>query len=437
MPESLKLELLNLLGVGVQIFFVFAFGACVGSLTNVLVYRMPKGLGVVSPPSRCPKCDTKLSWRDNIPVFGWVFLRGKCRYCKVAISPEYPLVELSVGMLWVLLFSLWYLVGANATFLGVDWGSVRPEWALNGLGQTWPEFVVLVGLMSSLFAMLLMDLKTFTVRLELAWVPVGVAVLFMPAHAAWIEHNTLLGEWYHHSAMSEWSMPLPGMEPWDWIGVAIGATVGLLGSIVLMRVGLIGRSFADYDEWEKGELARIEQERAVSGEKQPEADDPHMWIRYPKARREMVREMAFLGPPVALGLVGTQLGGWLGVAAYPLWAQVLGGVLLGYLIGGGVVWGVRILGTLLFGKEAMGLGDVHVVAAIGACLGWIDAVLAFFAAAFVGLAFALIGSLTGGRIGRMLPYIPCLAIATLLVLLCKPLIEQGLSNLTHGPVDLP
>ena len=50
--------------------FVFAFGACVGSLINVLVYRLPLGLDVVRPQSRCPKCDHKLTWRENIPILG-------------------------------------------------------------------------------------------------------------------------------------------------------------------------------------------------------------------------------------------------------------------------------------------------------------------------------------------------------------------------------
>jgi leader peptidase (prepilin peptidase)/N-methyltransferase len=123
----------------------------------------------------------------------------------------------------------------------------------------------------------------------------------------------------------------------------------------------------------------------------------------------------------------------------PLWLSVLGGVLLGYLVGGGVVWGTRIAGSLGFGKEAMGLGDVHLMAAVGACLGWIDAVLAFFLAAFVGVAWAVLGVVAGGKVKRSMPYGPFLAVATLLVLFCKPLIERGLTRLLHAevPINLP
>jgi prepilin signal peptidase PulO-like enzyme (type II secretory pathway) len=121
----------------------------------------------------------------------------------------------------------------------------------------------------------------------------------------------------------------------------------------------------------------------------------------------------------------------------PLWFSALSACLMGYLIGGGVVWAVRILGSLLFGKEAMGLGDVHLMAAVGAVLGWIDATLAFFVAAFVGLAWALLGAVFRGGMLKHLPYGPHLAVATVLVLLCKPLIEMGLSALTGHRVNLP
>jgi leader peptidase (prepilin peptidase)/N-methyltransferase len=125
----------------------------------------------------------------------------------------------------------------------------------------------------------------------------------------------------------------------------------------------------------------------------------------------------------------------------PLWLNVLAGVFLGYLIGGGVVWLVRIAGTLAFNKDAMGLGDVHIMAAVGAVLGWVDATLAFFLAAFVGLAVEIVSRLAAGKSGlrRAIPYGPSLAIASVLVLLFKPLIELGLTKLSGAgtPVNLP
>jgi leader peptidase (prepilin peptidase) / N-methyltransferase len=76
-------------------------GACVGSFLNVCVYRWPEGLSVIRPPSRCPACETPIRWRDNLPVVGWLLLRGRCRACGAPISAQYPLIELTTASLWV------------------------------------------------------------------------------------------------------------------------------------------------------------------------------------------------------------------------------------------------------------------------------------------------------------------------------------------------
>jgi leader peptidase (prepilin peptidase)/N-methyltransferase len=80
---------------------VFALGLAFGSFLNVCIYRLPRGMSVVLPASKCPKCDTPIKLYDNIPVFGWVFLRGRCRACQRAISPRYMLVELLTGVLFL------------------------------------------------------------------------------------------------------------------------------------------------------------------------------------------------------------------------------------------------------------------------------------------------------------------------------------------------
>ena len=80
---------------------VFVLGASIGSFLNVVIYRIPAGLSLLNPPSRCPKCLHRLKAYDNVPVFGWLWLRGKCRYCKTAIAPRYPIVEATTGLLFV------------------------------------------------------------------------------------------------------------------------------------------------------------------------------------------------------------------------------------------------------------------------------------------------------------------------------------------------
>ena len=76
------------------------FGLLIGSFLNVVVYRVPAGASLVSPPSACPHCSTPISPRDNVPVLSWLLLRGRCRTCAEPISVRYPLVELGTGVLF-------------------------------------------------------------------------------------------------------------------------------------------------------------------------------------------------------------------------------------------------------------------------------------------------------------------------------------------------
>lgn len=81
--------------------FAGLFGAVIGSFLNVVVYRLPRHESLVSPPSRCPDCGTEIKPYDNVPVLGWLWLRGRCRACKASISPRYPLVEATCAALAV------------------------------------------------------------------------------------------------------------------------------------------------------------------------------------------------------------------------------------------------------------------------------------------------------------------------------------------------
>lgn len=88
---------------GIAAVYVFTLGAVLGSFLNVVIYRLPRGLNIVRPRSRCPACATPIQMRDNLPVLGWLLLRGKCRICGGPISPRYPLVEAAIGTLLLLL----------------------------------------------------------------------------------------------------------------------------------------------------------------------------------------------------------------------------------------------------------------------------------------------------------------------------------------------
>jgi leader peptidase (prepilin peptidase)/N-methyltransferase len=76
-------------------------GAVIGSFLNVVVYRLPRGMSLSVPGSHCPQCQHAIRWYDNLPVLGWLKLGGKCRDCKAAISPRYPLVEALVACIFI------------------------------------------------------------------------------------------------------------------------------------------------------------------------------------------------------------------------------------------------------------------------------------------------------------------------------------------------
>ncbi|MDR3586649.1 MAG: prepilin peptidase [Desulfosporosinus sp.] len=96
---------------------IFVFGLIIGSFLNVCIYRIPQGESIVSPPSHCPNCGTRLKPLDLIPLLSYLICRGKCRYCGLKISPRYLLVELLTGLVSVALFFKYGLTVDFAAFL--------------------------------------------------------------------------------------------------------------------------------------------------------------------------------------------------------------------------------------------------------------------------------------------------------------------------------
>ncbi len=90
---------------------VTVLGLLIGSFLNVVVWRVPRGESVVSPPSACPRCGARIAWYDNLPVVSWLVLRGRCRRCHEPISVRYPLVEAGTGLLF----------GLVAWHFGISW----------------------------------------------------------------------------------------------------------------------------------------------------------------------------------------------------------------------------------------------------------------------------------------------------------------------------
>jgi leader peptidase (prepilin peptidase)/N-methyltransferase len=298
----------------------------------------------------------------------------------------------------VYLVLFWPLRGSWVADIGGDW------WTLAGFGSAWPAYGVMVALLSALVAATVVDARTFLI-------PAGITTtLMLAAFAGWALQAMLPSP---TPAMASFPIPL---ATWPVVWITLGAAAGTLIACVLLRTGRIRRSFADYEDYV------------------PEGD---VLAEYPHGRREMGIEILFLLPILLGGIAGWGIHILLQPeGSPPELLEVLGGSAFGWFIGGGLVWAIRILGTLAFGREAMGMGDVHLLAGIGAALGWIDPIRIFFLAPFIALAWIAVTRLVAtlrGRSTRELPYGPHLAAATVLVMVARPFVDELQRMLLQPP----
>ena len=359
--------------------FLFLVGACVGSFLNVVIYRLPRGQSIVFPPSHCPLCGRAIKWYDNIPILGWLRLRGKCRWCSGAISPRYPIIELLTAVLVSGLYVCYFVL--------------RLRDGIGEFTEDWPMFVAHAALLCGLLAASAVDIELFIVPLQVMWVCAAAGI----AASAFRPHAFL--------------RPVsPALS-----AVSVGVIVGLIAAWMLLRLGRIRPSFIDVADKPitdvRGSGVAITAQDGVN------------------PRKEILREVLFLAPAIVLGiaayLVATKIpvierfcNGLIGETASGVISRNLAsgmGAVFGMLVGAAWIWGARIFGTLGFGKEAMGMGDVHILAAVGAVAGWKVATLVFFVSPMFGLVWALHLLITRGK--RELPYGPWLALGTLVVLL--------------------
>ena len=121
-------------------FWFFVVGSCVGSFLNVVIYRVPLRLSVFSKRSHCPGCGEPIQGRDNLPLVGWLKLGGRCRHCRMAIASRYPLVELTTGLIFLLLYFIELISGGTNIpvrppnlHAGALWILFYTKWDLVGL----------------------------------------------------------------------------------------------------------------------------------------------------------------------------------------------------------------------------------------------------------------------------------------------------------------
>ncbi len=200
--------------------FVALLGLLIGSFLNVVIWRVPRGESVASPPSHCPGCAAEISPRDNIPVLSWLLLRGRCRHCGAPISIRYPAVELLTAVLF----------GAMAARFGLSWEL--------------PAYLYLTAVGVALAAIDL-DTKRLPNALTLPSYPVLAGLLLLPAalDPAWSDYvRALLGGLALFAFYLLTALIYPagmGMGDVKLAGV-LGIALGWLGWGVLVLGGFLG-----------------------------------------------------------------------------------------------------------------------------------------------------------------------------------------------------
>ena len=289
-------------------------GACLGSFLNVCIYRIPIGLSVVHPRSRCCSCERPIPWYLNIPVASWILLGGKCRYCRAPIAFRYLLVELLTALL----------------FLAV-----------------WLQY-----------ASTLLD-----PRLAIHWDPAG-SLLGQPVQGG------LLGL-------------VPIVEPW------------LIPVYWLAIFGLMLGTFVDLDHY-------ILPDRVTIG-------------------------------GMILGLAISPLVPALHQTTLPLTALLRS--LVGGAVGFGTLWLIATLGSLAFRKEAMGFGDVKLMGAVGAFLGWKAVLFTVVGSSLLGSVVGIVLTLLGKRqLQGRIPYGPFIAAAAIVWIFWGPLLANLYQRLLFPPL---
>ncbi|MFH1370551.1 MAG: prepilin peptidase [Planctomycetota bacterium] len=376
--------------------FSFAIGGCVGSFLNVVIYRIPRDKSLIVPPSSCPACGKHIRFYDNIPFISWLLLAGKCRYCKARISPRYFVIELLTALVFVGIFMLYFRSGLRT--------GIPSFWA-----GGWVLYLVSIILLSALIAASAIDLEMWIIPLSICWFATAVGLL-ASALAPLFIHPVTISHYFLMPTTSDFIL----INQTTVASLSAGACLGMGLSLLLLFTGVIRRSY---------DFSRLQN----SSEKTPEQKADEF-----NDRIEVCREIVFLLPIIVCALAAYWLVGqfpvlyqwWLDFSQRPVIAGLLGS-LAGYFVGCGIVWATRILGTLAFGREAMGLGDVHLMGAAGAVIGPLFAVVAFFVAPFFGLAWA--GSQMFFKKTRQIPYGPFLSMGILAVMILHDRIMAYLS----------
>ena len=335
--------------LAVGLTWLFVLGAALGSFLNVCILRLPRHehfwdqlRGLWQPPSTCPDCKSRILTRDNIPIIGWLMLRGRCRDCQSNISPRYPLIELLNGLLFVVVYYL---------EVPTDWTKVAAD--------------------------------------SCAYFDYGPQIMLGPyTDVVWIHLRYLC-----HMVMIE-ALVVATFIDFDLRIIPDGATLPAMAFGVISST-VFGQTFLVPIAFQSTALARFFQPML------PE------WLHW-------------------------------STDAYPAWIishphlHGLAFSLAGLVAGGGVIWVIRLVGFWVLKREAMGFGDVVLVAMIGSFIGWQPVLTVPFLATICALPIVVIPFLLGKQ--SEIPFGPYLSLGTVVLLLGFRQLWPGVRSIfDYGP----
>lgn len=358
------------------------FGLIIGSFLNVVIHRVPLDESIVRPGSRCASCGAGVRAYDNIPVLSFILLRGRCRDCRARISWRYPAVELLTA----------------CVFVAIVWKT----------GANW-EALVEMTFAAVMIALVFIDAIHQLLPNVITYPAIGFALAAAAARAGWGERQT--------SVLAISSL-IPALVP---VFTALKAALvgGLLIALAAPAFWLLDRldvilynKYFDWDEvdsetGEAREAGKVEE----LGETAQAAADKHY--------RRAIRLSLLFG--LLLGLAWAALCIFVSPKDAQGFSEAYSGLwraLVGALVGSVPIWWLRALYFFARGAEGMGLGDVKLIAIIGAFLGWQGA----FGVMLIGsIAGALVGAILIWRsksgVKTELPFGVCLGAAALIVML--------------------
>ena len=339
-----------------MVVFMFLYGAVLGSFLTVCVHRFPPHETVfrawrslISPlSSYCDRCGIPLPAKDNVPILGWLWLRGRCRFCKRGIPGKYPLIELANGLLFVLVYFLEVPQGRftplTDSCLSVSVGSLKFTDLVGPMSiaaVNWRVVYHLV-LIEALLVASLIDWELMIIPDSVTLPPMVLAAVGAAAFGNF------------------WLVPVWTQDPVQW------------NSLIAYFTG----------EWPKGGAASSVPD----------------WILHFR--------------------------NWHGLSVS----------IAGWLVGGGMIWVIRLVGHAALKREAMGFGDVVLMAMVGAFLGWQPTVIAILIAAILSVVLVLATRLFAWN--REIPFGPFLSLGTLITLLGWKWIWIRFEPLFSNPVFL-